>query len=634
MKLDVSNLRYLTRDDFKVLAAVEIGMRNHALVPTALVCSIAAVKGGGAHKNLQTLLRCRLVHHDNRMYDGYRLTYPGYDFLALKTLMKRGFITGVGRQIGVGKESDIFLVYNENTGEQMALKLQRLGRVSFRSIKKKRDYLQHRKSASWLYMSFLGARKEFAFMSALKDAGFDVPIPIAHNRHAVLMSLVPGKTLANTRPAAVTDPSTLWNSSLNFVLKLADHGLIHCDLNEFNIMFDPELNIVTLIDFPQMVSTSHPNAAELFERDVACLLVYFKRRHEFIPPDGAPSFASLSPKSISLDVLVEASGFFTKKQAEDFNALWIDREKGEEVDDDEDEEEDDKDVEEGGGGGGGGGGLPLIVEEDGIDRRYEESGEQERDKHSYSQKSTSIFSTTSRGDGGNKKDGEEEDKERDDFKIDEKEFFNVIERESTSTLPILSTFVTISKEVLGGGEGEEEDDDDNDGEDLFKNLKDDDDDNDDDDDEEEEDEEETEEEAKNRRKKEALDEAALASFRPPLGVRTMPGGRRIKPRGGEAYLNPRSSKRSTDDDKEKDDDDERGSVISKSTRRSTTSSLGAASATIEDVRLRVKVKLHKAKEKKDKSDVIGRALSSNDNKDKQNKKIQNMATYDMSWDIE
>lgn len=37
--------------------------------------------------------------------DGYRLTNLGYDYLAIKTMVNRGLITGVGRQIGVGKES-------------------------------------------------------------------------------------------------------------------------------------------------------------------------------------------------------------------------------------------------------------------------------------------------------------------------------------------------------------------------------------------------------------------------------------------------------------------------------------------------------------------------------------------------
>lgn len=40
----------------------------------------------------------------------------------------------------------------------------RLGRISFRAIKAKRDYLVKRSSASWMYMSRLAAEKEFAFM--------------------------------------------------------------------------------------------------------------------------------------------------------------------------------------------------------------------------------------------------------------------------------------------------------------------------------------------------------------------------------------------------------------------------------------------------------------------------------------
>ena len=33
---------------------------------------------------------------------------------------------------------------------------------------------------------------------------------------------------------------------------------------------------VTLIDFPQMISTSHANAREYFERDVNCVRTFFK----------------------------------------------------------------------------------------------------------------------------------------------------------------------------------------------------------------------------------------------------------------------------------------------------------------------------------------------------------------------
>jgi RIO kinase 2 len=40
--------------------------------------------------------------------NGYKLTYLGYDYLALNTLIKRGLIKDVLGKIGVGKESDIY----------------------------------------------------------------------------------------------------------------------------------------------------------------------------------------------------------------------------------------------------------------------------------------------------------------------------------------------------------------------------------------------------------------------------------------------------------------------------------------------------------------------------------------------
>lgn len=79
--------------------------------------------------------------------------------------------------------------------EEMVLKLQRLGRTSFRKIKQKRDYLKHRSASNWLYVSRLGALKEYAFMKALHENGFPVPTPIDWNRHCVIMSKVEGHLL-------------------------------------------------------------------------------------------------------------------------------------------------------------------------------------------------------------------------------------------------------------------------------------------------------------------------------------------------------------------------------------------------------------------------------------------------------
>lgn len=61
---------------------------------------------------ISNLAKYKLLHKESRKYEGYRLTYLGYDFLAIHSLVKKGVINSVGRQIGVGKESDVFEVSN------------------------------------------------------------------------------------------------------------------------------------------------------------------------------------------------------------------------------------------------------------------------------------------------------------------------------------------------------------------------------------------------------------------------------------------------------------------------------------------------------------------------------------------
>eukprot|EP00747_Dinoflagellata_sp_TGD_P113254 gnl/TRDRNA2_/TRDRNA2_171662_c1_seq2.p1 gnl/TRDRNA2_/TRDRNA2_171662_c1~~gnl/TRDRNA2_/TRDRNA2_171662_c1_seq2.p1 ORF type:complete len:494 (+),score=123.82 gnl/TRDRNA2_/TRDRNA2_171662_c1_seq2:126-1607(+) len=286
MKLDAQAFRYITKDEFRVLAAVEVGMRNHEIVPVPVIENLAGMRRGGTYKLLQNLLRNKLVGHENKKYDGYRLSYGGYDYLALRALVRKGSITAVGRRLGVGKESDVHFCSGAN-GELLALKLHRLGRVSFRSIKKNRDYLQNRSSASWQYMARLAAVKEFAYMKALKDEGFPVPTPVDQNRHAVVMSFVDATPMYQVR--SLDCPSVVCERLFRLLVRLARAGIIHGDFNEFNLMLDREQR-VTLIDFPQVVSINHPNAEEMFNRDIECIRD-FSARHWGYYVETYPTFA-------------------------------------------------------------------------------------------------------------------------------------------------------------------------------------------------------------------------------------------------------------------------------------------------------------------------------------------------------
>ena len=158
------------------------------------------------------------------------------------------------------------------------------------------------------------------------------------------MTLQASKQLASLVVPSNKPPFTTHfaHRSKELAARLAKHGLVHCDLNEFNLMVDlsgiqHELNPgevvgghyvrdsgvqkkgegalssndimaaevdgtgekileeervkpkqllpdgtprpkVTLIDFPQMISTAHRNAKEMYERDVECLCVFFTRK--------------------------------------------------------------------------------------------------------------------------------------------------------------------------------------------------------------------------------------------------------------------------------------------------------------------------------------------------------------------
>lgn len=72
--------------------------------------------------------------------DGYKLLFPGYDYLAIDKFKKEGLLDEIKMKIGVGKESDIFLVKTKEE-KLLIMKLVWLGRSSFKSVIRNRDYL-------------------------------------------------------------------------------------------------------------------------------------------------------------------------------------------------------------------------------------------------------------------------------------------------------------------------------------------------------------------------------------------------------------------------------------------------------------------------------------------------------------
>ncbi|CDO76638.1 hypothetical protein BN946_scf184868.g52 [Trametes cinnabarina] len=359
MKLDATDLRYITSDEFRVLTAVEMGSKNHEIVPTVLIVKISGLRNGGVNKLLGSLAKRNLVSRvQNARYDGYRLTYGGYDYLAMRALSKRDSVYSVGNQIGVGKESDIYIIADKE-GQEMVLKLHRLGRISFRAIKSKRDYMGKRKSASWMYLSRLSAEKEYAFMKVLYEHDFPVPRPVDHARHCILMEFIDAYPLRQI--ADIPSPGALYSELMDLIVRFARAGLIHGDFNEFNILIRRETGKPVVIDFPQMVSTSHKNAEWYFNRDVECIRRFFKRRFRY-ESSIYPRFRAINNEKSGdgseewhLDLVVAASGYNQGEQKvlEEYMDSYLQEqtragsdEESEGSGDDEGDEEEDEEFEE------------------------------------------------------------------------------------------------------------------------------------------------------------------------------------------------------------------------------------------------------------------------------------------------
>jgi len=158
-----------------------------------------------------------------------------------------------------------------------------------------------------------------------------VPKPVDFSRHCVIMELVKGHPLCQVHK--VENPAELYDTLMHLIVDLAECGLIHGDFNEFNVMLTDEDKPI-LIDFPQMISTSHFNAEWYFDRDVQCVRSFFKRRFDY-ESELYPTFKDVSRK-FDLDIEVSASGF-TKDMNEEFEKAMNDENESESSDENEQE---------------------------------------------------------------------------------------------------------------------------------------------------------------------------------------------------------------------------------------------------------------------------------------------------------
>ena len=272
------HLLNIEKEELRILMAIEIGMKRSEYVTVSNIKFYSRYPLEETRYRLKKVHKAGMVMRNASSYEmGYTLNSVGYDVLALHTLVERGKISQLGPLIGKGKESDVYSCMDDNRNIY-ALKIYRMGRTSFKSIKKTRNIIKNRKHFSWLYINRLAARREFEALKKIYELKLNTPKPITFNRHVVLMSYLRGKELAYC--TSIPNPRKIFKSIIKQIRIIFEKaGIIHGDLGEFNIVIDENENIL-IIDWIQWVSINHPNAKKILERDITNLCDYFRKKYK------------------------------------------------------------------------------------------------------------------------------------------------------------------------------------------------------------------------------------------------------------------------------------------------------------------------------------------------------------------
>ena len=268
----------LEPEDFYLLSGLEQGMRFSKWVARGKLPEFSGLTEEDVDYRLDRCERRDLIERKTIQYEGFRLTFEGYDALALHAFAERETIEGMGAPLGVGKESD---VYEVRSYKPLALKFHREGYTEFREVNREREYTADHEHVSWMYTARKAATREYETLETLYPT-VSVPQPIDHNRHAIIMERVDGVELARAKLES-GQVLPVVDLILEEMTAAYREGFVHADMSEYNVFVGEEG--VTVFDWPQAVPTDHANSDELLDRDVENTVGYFQRKYPAVVGD-------------------------------------------------------------------------------------------------------------------------------------------------------------------------------------------------------------------------------------------------------------------------------------------------------------------------------------------------------------
>lgn len=260
----------LNKSDFKILKVFASSLKNRQFLNLPTLSQYSNLSQSLIEHHLKRLLKFGLISKSNI---GYTLLVTGLDIYVLKILSNRNIITAIGPQIGIGKEAEVYLAH-DSLEQDKILKMFRLGRSSFKQIKRKRDV--NTGTNSWLLLNIETAKKEYDILTYLKDSSTSFPSPLYRSFHCIVMEPIYGSRLSDIE--YLDYPELVLEKIISNMTIAYRKGYINGDINEYNILVNDDN--ISILDWPQAVRVDTTNADVVLTRDVNNIVKFFSRKFE------------------------------------------------------------------------------------------------------------------------------------------------------------------------------------------------------------------------------------------------------------------------------------------------------------------------------------------------------------------
>lgn len=217
-------------------------------------------------------------HTPHERFKTYKNVFDEHSERALFKLASQGHFDELVSPITLGKEANIFTAWNEREQRTVIVKIYRLETGDFNRLYDsiKFDPRFSRLKRQRRKIIFAWCKREFRNLMIARDAGIRCPMPRAFLDNILVMDFIGDEYAApKVKDQIPKDINVFYAETMAYLQRLAERGLVHGDLSEYNILNHKEKPV--FIDFAQATPVKSINAFQLVSRDIANLTRFFKK---------------------------------------------------------------------------------------------------------------------------------------------------------------------------------------------------------------------------------------------------------------------------------------------------------------------------------------------------------------------